>query len=79
MNNEIKLSKQDLFRVWECGCGCGGTDPWHRKSYKRTVVVESKDALEGFVKLPMSEHPVRVTRSLPNISLWIIDIDSIIH
>ena len=79
MTNEIKLSKQDVRRLESCGCGCGGSDSWHRKEYKRTVFVESEDALEGFVQLPMSEHPVRVTRRLPNMSLWYIDMDSIVH
>ncbi len=79
MTNEIKLSKQDVRRLEDCGCGCGGSDSWHRKSYERAVVVESEDALEGFVQLPMSDHPVRVERRHPRISLWYIDLDSIIH
>ena len=83
MSNSIKISKQDIRRASTCNCGCGGTDPWHRREYKRTVSVGSEDALEGFVKLPMSEHPVRVTRPAEvaryKIPIWWIDSDSIVH
>ena len=57
-----------------CTCGCRGTDPWHRKSYRRQVkditihaepvVVMDMDKMEwtvsktGFAKFPCGIVPV---------------------
>lgn len=56
--------KSTVFRFGNmtCNCGCRGTDPWHRRSYRRVVTVGS-DPTRGTVSLPWTSHPVPVTRT----------------
>lgn len=68
-----------VLRMDPCGCGCSGADPWHRRKYERVVYATSADAAEGWVRLPMSSLPVRVTRLAPGSSAWAIDRSSIVY
>ena len=43
-----------------CNCGCGGGDPWHKRSYRR-VVTQTSDTT-GTVRMPYSTQPVPVMR-----------------
>ena len=69
----VKVSRADL-----CGCGCGGADPWHKASYRRTVSVMGTDDTGrrwGTVRLPMSTQPVQVVEN--DFGGWTIDRSSI--
>ena len=66
-----------------CNCGCQGQDPWHRRTYQRTVMQTSDTT--GIVRLPYSTQRVEVVReahiSARNILVygpWIVDRESII-
>lgn len=59
----MTTTKATVYRSKQCRCGCHGSDPWHRHSYKRTVTLHPVDVTIGTVRLPMSSEPVRVTRS----------------
>ena len=68
-----------INRFETCNCGCNGSDPWHKKVYRRKV--KEISAIEGTVRLPFSTKPVRVTRRIYgeiSFGLWIVDRDSII-
>ena len=76
-------------RLSKCYCGCQGQDPWHKQSYRRVVRSISKTANgeQGFVSMPYSNTPVRVTRTSYGISEttgreifdnWTVDRDSIV-
>ena len=65
-----------------CNCGCNGTDPWHKSTYKRSVTQTSDTT--GTVKLPYSSNPVVVTREAFDVNgvtvygPWIVYRDSIV-
>jgi len=60
------------MRVGPCGCGCGGTDPWHRTVFRRVVrnVRPYRDSSPSFygigtiavgtIKAPWGEQEVRL-------------------
>ena len=82
---ETSKTKSKVYRRKPCGCGCRGRDPWHQSSYLRVVEIASATATEGWVRLPMSTDPVRVTRKAYDIvgaqvfGDWMIDADSVNH
>lgn len=70
-----------LNRMHKCNCGCGGSDPWHKRYYRR-VVTQITD-VEGTVQMPYSTQPVRVTRRIVDASRgvycsWTVDRDSVV-
>jgi len=67
-----------LNKLKPCGCGCHGSDPWHKATYRRVVTITSSTT--GTVKLPYSTKPVRVTRHDYGegvFGCWIVDVSSI--
>ena len=73
------MSKANLIinKLEVCGCGCHGSDPWHRSEYRR-VVKTTPGSLEGTVIMPYSTKPVRVVRDTPNGIVWVVDRSSIV-
>lgn len=70
---------QIVARSKACNCGCNGKDPWHRMVYHRVVhdinyLPDGHDQT-GWIRLPMSTKPVRVTRH----GRWSEKLDQIIH
>ncbi|MFA5376305.1 MAG: hypothetical protein WC455_11225 [Dehalococcoidia bacterium] len=67
-----------INKMVPCNCGCHGQDPWHKSNYRR-LVNQTSDT-EGWVKMPYSTKPVRVTRrayDATHFGPWIVDRDSI--
>tara|TARA_R110000868_G_scaffold227910_2_gene480867 strand:+ start:376 stop:639 length:264 start_codon:yes stop_codon:yes gene_type:complete len=76
-----------LARFKPCGCGCKGADSWHKPSFRRVVQLTPNN-LVGFVQLPFSSIPVKVTRDSfesrlnPGTfcyGLWVVDRNSIVY
>lgn len=67
-----------INKLKPCNCGCQGSDPWHKATYRRTVT--KIDALTGHVQLPFSTKPVVVRREQygATFGAWIVDRDSIV-
>ena len=79
------LTKAELIiaRQTTCNCGCKGSDPHHRRYYKRIVHLISETS--GTVRLPMSSQPVAVKREIlihgdrPVYGGWTVVRDSIVY
>lgn len=58
-------AEQIIARLKPCNCGCHGSDPWHKPTYRRVVRdIEqvSEYRQRGTVSLPQSNQPVTVYR-----------------
>jgi hypothetical protein len=76
------------YRFKPCNCGCKGSDPWHKTTYRRVVrnvremtgVMVTRDGYPkeyraiGYVTLPMSTKPVQVCDCSEGVyPFWIVD------
>ena len=83
-------TEQIIARLAPCGCGCHGSDPWHRPTYQRVVRnIEqvSEFRQRGEVSLPQSSLPVTVYRDgfysevcgRVLYGAWIVDRETIVN
>jgi hypothetical protein len=66
-----------------CGCGCHGSDPWHKSWYKRAITLDQGSETTGTVRMPYSTKPVRVVMhkrysDRPGDGFWVVDRKSIV-
>ena len=93
MAKVMTSTERITYRATACNCGCSGSDPWHRREYRRVVSNATpmngecktrdmgtlKYKQVGWVRLPMSTRPVRVcdANTYTASARWVVDYDSI--